>query len=122
MGLFEVLLAIVGAISVSVILLVYRLTRPYPEPIVTEGKIVDKYEIAAGATELSLRDYGGYYIIPQSFHILVLMEEGDKNSFRVSAEKYDDFEIGDSVKVIEYSHLKRVVEGWWKKARSEGRT
>ena len=110
MGLFEVLAAIIGAIIVLIISLVYRLSKPYSEPIVTEGKIVDKYEITASANELSLIDYGGYYNMPHTFLIRVLMENGDKTSFRISQEKYDVFEIDDSVKVIEYSQLKRVVE------------
>jgi len=110
MSSFEVLVALIGAITVSIIILVYRITRPYPEPIVTKGKIVDKYEIDAGATEVSYSDYGGYYVIPHTFHILVLMENGDKNSFRISNKQYDGFEIDDSVKVIEYSLIKRVVE------------
>jgi len=84
------------------------LTRPYSEPIVTVGKIIDKYEIKGSDNELRLSNFGGctFYYIPDSLNFLVFMENGDKNSFRISKEKYDVLEIDDSVKVIEYSQVK----------------
>ena len=112
MGLIEVMIAIIGAIIVLTISLIYWLAKPYSEPIVTKGKIIDKYEVTGSADELSLSDFGGFavYNIPDSFNILVLMENGNKTSFKISNEKYDTLEIHDSVKVTEYSQIRKVVE------------
>ena len=112
MGLIEVMVAIIGTIIILTISLIYWLTKPYSEPIVTVGKIIDKYEVTGSADELSLSDFGGFvvYNVPDSFNILVLMENGDKNSFKISKEKYDTLEIEDFVKVMEYSQMRKVVE------------
>ena len=112
MGLAEVMVAIIVAIIILTFSLAYWLAKPYPEPIVKEGKIIDKYEVKGRADALSLSDFGGFtrYNILDSFNILVLMKNRDKNSFQISKEKYDTLEIGDSVKVTEYSQIRKVVE------------
>ena len=112
MGLAEVMVGFLGLIVVSAISLIYWLIRPYSEPVVKEGKIVDKYEIKGNVEALTLSGFGEFrqYIIPDSFNILVLMENRDKTTFRISKEKYDALEVGDSVTVTEYSQVKRMVE------------
>ena len=112
MDLVGILICIIGASIVLAIILIYWLRRPYSEPVVKVGKIIDKYEIKGSIEASSLSNFGGFtcYSIPDSFNILILMEKGDKTVFRVPKEKYDVWEIDDSVKVTEYSRIKRVVE------------
>ena len=112
MDLVGILIGIIGASIVLAIILIYWLKRPYSKPVVKVGKIIDKYEIKGSTEASSLSNFGGFtfYTIPDSFNILVLMENGDKTTFRISKEKYDLFEIDDSVKVTEYSRIRRVVE------------
>ena len=112
MDLIGILIGITGASIVLAISLIYWLKRPYSEPVVKVGKIIDKYEIKGSDKEVYLNSFGGFtfYTIPDSFNILVHMENGGKTVFRVSKEKYDAWEIDDSVKVTEYSKIKRVVE------------
>jgi len=112
MGLFEVMIGIIVALTALTISLTYWLAKPYSEPIVTKGKIIDKYEVKGSADSLSLTNLGEFtvYYIPDSFNILVLMENGDKITFQISREKYDTLEIDDSVKVTEYSQIKKLVE------------
>ena len=112
MDLVGILIGIIGASIVLAIILIYWITKPYSEPIITVGKIIDKYEIKGSDEEVYLSSFGGvtFYTIPDSFNVLVLIENGDKTVFRVSKEKYDVWEIDDSVNVTEYSQIKRVVE------------
>ena len=112
MDLVGILIGIIGASIVLAIILIYWLKRPYSKPVVKVGKIIDKYEIKGSDKEVYLSSFGGFtfYTIPNSFNILVLMKNGDKTVFRISKEEYDLWEIDDSVKVTEYSKIKRVVE------------
>ena len=112
MDLFEVMIGIIVAITALTISLIYWLIKPYPEPIVTKGKIIDKYEVKGRTSASSLTNLGDFtvYYIPDSFNIMVLMENGDKTAFQISREKYDTLEIDDSVKVTEYSQIKKLVE------------
>ena len=112
MGLVEMMIGIIGATIVLAISLIYWLTKPYSEPIVTKGKIIEKYEIKGSAHVLSLSNFGGFtiYNIPDSFNILALMENGDKSLFKVSKDKYDVLEIDDSIKFIEYSQIRKMLE------------
>jgi len=106
------MIGIIGAFIVLTISSIYWLTKTHSEPIITVGKIINKYEIKGTAEALSYSDFGGYAVlnIPDSFKISVLMENGDNILFKISKEKYDVLEIYDSVKVIEYSQIRKVVE------------
>ena len=106
--LVGITIGIIGAIS-----LIYGRTRPYSEPIITVGKTIDKYETKGSNNEIRLSNFGccTFYYIPDSFNLLVFMENGDKNSFRISKEKYDVLEIDDSARALTTSCSRPAVAG-----------
>ena len=112
MGLIELILPFVGIICVSIIIYGLFLMRPYPEPIVTDGKIVDKYtlpEIKCYAVPFP----GGYTSMPviiQSPYIVILSEKGCETKMQVGKEKYDSLDVDDPVEIVEYSRIKTIVE------------
>jgi len=113
MGLFELVLIFVGIICVLIIGYGLFLMKPYPEPIVTKGKIVDKYTLPEVKCYTVIFPSGGYtsmLVDIESLHIVILSEKGCKTKIRVGEEKYNSLEIDDLVKIMEYSRTKTIVE------------
>ncbi len=112
MSLFELVLIFVGIICVLIISYGLYLMKPYPEPIITEGKIVDKYTLPEVKC-YSIVFQGGHTSIPvdiETLHIVILSEKGCEIKIQVGVEKYNSLEIDDPVEITEYSRTKTIVE------------
>jgi len=112
MGLIELVALLLGIICVFTISYALFLIRPYSKPIVTKGKIVDKYTISE--TKYCNAPFpGGSTSMPaiiQTFRIVILSEKGCETRMRVEEKKYNALELGDPVEITEYSRIKRTVE------------
>jgi len=98
-------------ICVSMLSYVLFLMRPYSEPIVTEGKIVEKYMFPDDVIYHSATYPGGPVLMSiPTFYIVILSEKGYKTKIRVKEEKYSSLEIDDPVETTEYSLTKTIVE------------
>ena len=112
MDLIELIVIFAGIICVSIISYGLFLIKPYPEPIITEGKIVEKYTLdevkcftaafPSGSTSMP--------VTVQTLLIAILTEKECKTKIRVEKEKYDSLEIDDPVEITEYSRIKKMVE------------
>ena len=83
--------------------------KPYSEPIVTEGKIVEKYTFPDDSIYHTLTFWRLPIIIPQ-FYIVTLSEKGYRTKISVGEKKYSSLEVDDSVEITEHSRLKKTVE------------
>ena len=102
MGLIELMASLLCVFIISYGLF---LMRPYPEPIITEGKIVEKIMSLDEVTHHTPMPY-----LMQMLYIVILLNNGRMTKIRVGAEKYDSLKVDDPVKITEYSRIKIILE------------
>lgn len=120
MDIIELIVIFVGIICVLIISCGLFLMKPYSEPIVTAGKIVEKYTLEEVKCYSGAFWGGSMPVTVQTLHIVILSEKGGKTKIQIGKEKYDSLEVDDPVEITECSRIKKIVEKTEPTPRNEG--